>query len=82
MEKCTTVQIPPVLESIKMTLKTCDSPIKFDKWGKVYSLWGGLAGGGIEQKRKKDSWTWTTVWWLQGNGEGVEGGQMVMEKIP
>ena len=24
--------------------------------------WGRLAGGGIKQKRKKDSWTWITVW--------------------
>ena len=29
---------------------------------------GGLEGGGIEQKWKKDSWTWTTVWWLLGEG--------------
>ena len=23
---------------------------------------GRLRGRGIEQKKKKDSWTWTTVW--------------------
>ena len=24
--------------------------------------WGRLEAGGIEQKGKKDSWTWTTGW--------------------
>ena len=35
---------------------------------------------GIEQKRKKDSWTWTTVCWLHGEGDvrGLNGN----EKIP
>ena len=31
-----------------------------------------LASGGTEQKRKKYSWTWTTVWWLQG-GRDIRG---------
>ena len=37
---------------------------------------GGLRGRRTELKRKKDSWTWTTVWWLLGerirviNGNG------------
>ena len=30
------------------------------------SGWGRC--GGIEQKTRKDSGTWTTVWWLQGLG--------------
>ena len=31
--------------------------------------WGlGVEGLSNQAKRKKDSWTWTTVWWLQGAG--------------
>ena len=34
-----------------------------------------LGVGGIEQKKKKDSWTRTTVWWLLGGGDirGLKG---------
>ena len=34
---------------------------------------GRVGGRGIEQKKKKDLWTWTTEWWLQGGYRGLNG---------
>ena len=43
------------------------------KWGQNLMI-TMLAGGGVKEwkdwsKRKKDSWTWTAVWWLWGGRE-------------
>ena len=34
----------------------------------------GRGGEGVDtlRKKEKDSWTWTTVWWLLGGG-GIKG---------
>ena len=46
------------------------SKIKTDSWteSRMTATVGKVRGWMDWAKRKKDSWTWTTVWWLLGTG--------------
>ena len=48
------------------------SKIETDPEKRLIALGGGC-GGRDQVKRKKDSWTCTTMWWLCGRG-GYKGG--------